>query len=97
MGGGGRGGGPSPKFNGMILGPNQTPPPSFVEIRRGVLPEYCSQTNKQTNKQNGVKTVTSDLRWRRLNIDNLNIEIGTMEFYGKINFNISMKRTIKQQ
>ena len=39
--------GPSPKFNGMILGPYQTPPPSFVEIRRGVFPEYCSQTNKQ--------------------------------------------------
>ena len=45
------GGGTSPKFNGMILGPYLTPPPSFVEIRRGLFPEYCSQTNKQTNKQ----------------------------------------------
>ena len=41
--------GPSPKFNGMILGPYLTPPPSFVEIRR-VFPEYCSQTNKQTER-----------------------------------------------
>ena len=59
--------GPSPKSNGMILGPYLIPPPSFVEIRRGVFPEYCSQTKKQTNKQKGVKTVTSiHLRWRRL-------------------------------
>ena len=49
--GGAGGGGPSPKFNGMILGPYLTPPPSFVEIRRGVFPEYCSQTNKQTNRK----------------------------------------------
>ena len=61
----------------MILGPYLTPPPSFVEIHRGVFPEYCSQTNKQTNTQTnkqtntqkGVKTVTSDLRWRRLKIE----------------------------
>ena len=42
--------GPSPKSNGMILGPYLTPPPSFVEIHRGVFPEYCSQTNKQTER-----------------------------------------------
>ena len=41
--------GPSPKSNGMILGPYLTPPPSFVEIR-WVFPEYCSQTNKQTER-----------------------------------------------
>ena len=29
---------PSPKSNGMILGPYLIPPPSFVEIRRGVFP-----------------------------------------------------------
>ena len=52
------GGGPSPKFNGMILGPYLTPPPSFVEIRRGVFPEYCSQTNKQTNTQTHKQTNT---------------------------------------
>ena len=48
--------GPSPKFNGMILGACLTPPPSFVEIRRGVFPEYCSQTNKQ------MKTLSLRLR-----------------------------------
>ena len=42
--------GPCPKFNGMILGPYLTPPPSFVEIRQGVFPEYCSQTKKQTKQ-----------------------------------------------
>ena len=30
--------GPSPKSNGMILGPYIIPPPSFVEIRPGVFP-----------------------------------------------------------
>ena len=30
--------GPSPRSNGMILGPYLIPPPSFVEIRRGVFP-----------------------------------------------------------
>ena len=30
--------GPSPKSNGMILGPYLIPPPSFVEIRQGVFP-----------------------------------------------------------
>ena len=74
--------GPSPKFNGMILGPYLTPPPSFVEIHR-VFPEYCSQTNKhtnkQTNKQKGVKTVTSDLRWRRLKIGLIRVRLATLE------------------
>ena len=42
--------GPSPKSNGMILGPFLIPPPSFVEIRRGVF-SVILFTNKQTNKQ----------------------------------------------
>ena len=58
---------PSPKFNGMILGPYLTPPPSFVEIRQGVFPEYCSQTTERGENSNlrssiaGVKNRMFDL------------------------------------
>ena len=57
----GGGGGPSPKFNGMILGPYLTPPPSFVEIHRGVFPEYCSQTNKRQNLSVAVSIAAASI------------------------------------
>ena len=40
--------GPSPKSNGMILGPYLTPPTNFVEIRRSF--SVILFTNKQTER-----------------------------------------------
>ena len=54
----------------MILGPYLTPHQVSSKSIEEFFPEYCSQTNKQT----GVKTVTSiHLRWRRLKRQQTNI------------------------
>ena len=56
--------GPSPKFNGMILGPYLTPP---HQVSSKSVEEFFRNTvHKQ---QKGVKTVTSDLRWWLLKIE----------------------------
>ena len=63
--------GPIPKSNGMILGPYLTPPPSFVEIHRGVFPEYCSQTNKPEvvwEQTNTCEKEHKELSWQKSRI-----------------------------
>ena len=91
--------GPSPKSNGMILGPYLTPhqvsSKSVEEFFRNIVQKTNKQTNKhtnkQTNKQRGVKTVTSDLRWRRLII--IAADFGTSGGYTHVK-SISVSRNL---
>ena len=58
--------GPSPKSNGMIPWTRPNPPTKFCRNPSRSF-SVILFTNKRTNKQTGVKTVTSvHLRWRRL-------------------------------